>query len=269
MQLFLIISILATIKIATASTTTTCDNIVAGGWYKPGYIFQQGIPPTTETYQFILQPDFLSCNDIELLQQRCIARINQYRSGAIKFTGGKADPALGKPRQLLAAKSNAACMAATTLGELMLMDSGGGCGAGAHKLAWTCPLMQGSQGSTSCCPRHIDSPTLGEVTRVMHECLQQMWDQGLQPNSASTGHWKILKSPNYIYASCGFAFAKPISGRGNVVLINHNFASEFYGDATLSKRPTRMPSAYPTKKPTQYPTKKPSKMPSAYPSRRF
>ncbi|KAH9250869.1 hypothetical protein BASA81_011257 [Batrachochytrium salamandrivorans] len=205
------------------------------GYYYPnsagGYAYRSGQPQSDETYKYTLKPDFLQCDELVKLNEYCVKQINRYRSGELKFTGGKSDSALGNPKPLQEATLNAKCQAENNMGDLVLMGkASGNCGLGAHQNAWACQAMGGSQAQNACCPRNAGS-TYASVAAVLDGCLTQMWDEGLNP-SGVTGHWKNMKGPAYSFASCSFVFAKSSSG-GNVVHINQNFASAFNSTKAL------------------------------------
>ncbi|KAH9256912.1 hypothetical protein BASA81_004733 [Batrachochytrium salamandrivorans] len=243
--LLLVAALAASLQMASASSCSSFPQ----GYYASGSR-RSGAPPSTSTYSYTLKPDFLSCGDLQRLNEYCVSRINQYRSGQLKFTGGSSDSALGSPAPLSEAVGNRQCQAEITMGDFAMMGNGG-CGAGAHKNAWGCSAMGGSQGQNSCCPRSAGN-SYSSVAAALDGCLQQMWDEGL--GGSTTGHWLIMKSTSYSLASCGFAFGKASDG-SNTVLMSQNFAGSFNGVSA----PTAPPAPVTTKAPVAAATDAPTK----------
>ncbi|KAH9256909.1 hypothetical protein BASA81_004730 [Batrachochytrium salamandrivorans] len=251
--LLLVAALAASLQMASASSCSSFPQ----GYYASGSR-RSGAPPSTSTYSYTLKPDFLSCGDLQRLNEYCVSRINQYRSGQLKFTGGSSDSALGSPAPLSEAVGNRQCQAEITMGDFAMMGNGG-CGAGAHKNAWGCSAMGGSQGQNSCCPRSAGN-SYSSVAAALDGCLQQMWDEGL--GGSTTGHWLIMKSTSYSLASCGFAFGKASDG-SNTVLMSQNFAGSFNGVSAPTAPPAPATTKAPTKAPVAAVTKTPTKAPVA------
>lgn len=218
--LFLIVAYLHSV---TASPCLAFPN----GYYSPAsggvYNFIAGAPPTNAKYTYTLKPDFLTCDEVEKLNTYCVSRINRYRSGELKFTGNEADATLGSPKALKEAKENARCQAEISLGDFNLMASS--CGGGAHKNAWACKSMSGSQAQNACCDRNAGA-NYASTAKALDGCLQQMWDEGLDTFTGEKGHYRTMKNAAYVHVSCAFTFAKNSMG-ANVVNMQQNFASSF------------------------------------------
>ena len=57
-------------------------------------VYTVGTPPP-KSFRYTKRPAGLSCSDLTVAHEMCVARINEYRSGARKFTNQLADPTLG------------------------------------------------------------------------------------------------------------------------------------------------------------------------------
>jgi hypothetical protein len=163
--------------------------------------FHDGMPSAS----YVPLPPGMTHAELAQLQQDCIDRINLYRSGALKFTGGTSDPGVPKP-PLTHLMGNNSCSSASALGDLYVNGGGGGC-AGAHTNAFSCP--GGNSGQNSCCLR--SGATYAAVRAQLFSCLQQMWDEGIglpdnAPFTSSNGHWHNMRRATNLYAQCGFAF---------------------------------------------------------------
>jgi hypothetical protein len=67
------------------------------GYYSPNpYTYHAGVPAANDLYNFVLQPDFLTCAEIDAINTHCIAQINRYRSGELVFSNGESDEFLGR-----------------------------------------------------------------------------------------------------------------------------------------------------------------------------
>ena len=173
----------------------------------------------------VSRPATLSACELEKLHTECVARINKYRSGALKFSDGTDDSnvAAGLLEPLEEATGTNECSSQQAFGDLLKnVDGGGGC-AGAHHTAGTCP-SQGGWAQNSCCGRGGGSfgnnnviATYEAVRDELFGCLQGMWDEGIKVGPK--GHWETMRSPNYQVAHCGFAFTA--SGR---LMANQDFA---------------------------------------------
>ncbi|KAH9250918.1 hypothetical protein BASA81_011306 [Batrachochytrium salamandrivorans] len=261
-------------QVALASTCTAYPK----GYYSPSAGRINGVPATTAAYSYSLRPDFLSCAQVQDLNQYCVNALNKYRLGQV---AGQ-QPTGHTP--LVEVIANRQCVAEVTMGDFALMGSGQ-CGAGAHKNAYGCSALQGAQAQNSCCPRFVGN-TFGEVTQALDECLAQMYFNS--QNGGNPSHLQAIQNPSYKLVSCGFAFGKSTADGGNLALMNQNFATEQASGPTRSPTmkdpltgggilltpapmvfPTGRPTKTPTKRPTKAPTtKKPTKVPTAKPSKR-
>jgi hypothetical protein len=154
---------------------------------------------------YVPLPAGMTYGDLVQLQQDCVDRVNLYRNGTLKFTGGSSDPGVPKP-PLTHVMGNDVCAAEMALGDLFVNNGAGGC-AGAHTNAFSCP--GGNTGQNTCCFRY--GTTYSAVRAQLYSCLQQMWDEGigLADNStftSSNGHWYNMRRATNLYAQCGFAF---------------------------------------------------------------
>jgi len=211
-------------------------------------------PGPIQGQQFIKLPEGGTECELQTLQEHCVARINQYRTGVLTFTGGGID--CGIPNtNLTSASANAQCENELVLGDLYLNVLGhGGC-AGVHSSFQACPAMTGAVGQNACC---LDTyKSMSDVTNRLDACLQLMWDEGKGQDcanpvrSTAIGHWLNMRDPTYTYASCGFAF---LASGG--LLMEQNFASSFSpAPPTASVSPT-------TVNETPVPTFRPSDSPS-------
>ena len=163
------------------------------------------------------------------LHRDCVNRINEYRAGSITFSNGRTDclASNGTLRAYNHAVLEDQCHDEGALGDLVqFLTPGQGC---AHYTPWACTNFGGSQGQNSCCLRSGTSYSV--IQTALYDCLQQMWDEGENmpcdaPFNESTGHWQNMRSPNLIYASCGFAF----DSAGDLFMVQ-NFASSYSGTA--------------------------------------
>jgi len=124
-----------------------------------------------------------------------------YRAGHLKFSDGTSDSnVLAGLSPLKEETGNNQCSSHQTLGDhVRAQPSGYGC-AGAHFTAFTC-----ASGAQNSCCSWFKEPTYSGVKQRLFNCLQSMWDEGI--TAGQKGHWETMRSPNYEYASCGFAWA--------------------------------------------------------------
>lgn len=206
------------VSMPDAASGSGVVDFTARGYYRRSggsSTFTMGIPagyrrlPTGLTYTQLAQ-----------LQQDCIDRINQYRSGMLRFSNGTTDP--GVPRAALNhLMGNNACSSAQALGDMVINGGAGGC-AGAHSTSFSCPWT-GSVGQNTCCMR--TGATYATIQSQLYSCLQSMWDEGIgmAANAAYTsanGHWHNMRNSAFTQASCGFAF----DDRGRVWM-NQDFSA--------------------------------------------
>lgn len=240
------------LAITSRVDASTCS-AAPKGWYDSNGVFTAGVPPSSALYSFVLKPSFLSCEELESLNRRCVAKINGFRSGQIPFTGGIVDKNRGNPQPLLAATSNAACHAATELGDFSYRTAS--CTGFGKVNSYLCGALTANQARTITCPQDIE-PTFASVVSRMEAVLQSLWDQGSPNHSGVTTTYATLKSTAYSYVSCGFAFGKTTAGT-DVILMSHHFASEFSGEvgtAEPTKQPTTRQPTVSTLTPTAQPT---------------
>ena len=217
----------------TPTTTTTTTTLPGGpvavdftamGYYSSGAIFHAGMPSAS----YLPLPTVLTHAQLAQLQTDCIDRINGYRDGTFKFTGGSSDPGVPKPA-LTHLMGNDRCSSAQALGDLLVNNGAGGC-AGAHTNAFSCPLSGGG-GQNSCCAR--SGSTYSAIRAQLFSCLQQMWDEGIglpdnAPFTGANGHWHNMRNQNLHYAHCGFGFSA-----GGVVWMNQDFSGGAPGGVSL------------------------------------
>lgn len=180
----------------------SCVDYRTQGWMNYSK-FVSGLP-VDNVYTYTPLPTGLTPCDLEYLHNSCVNRINKYRSGELKFTGGGPDPAA--PPLLHYTKNNR-CANALSLGDFFVNDGQGIC-AGAHVNAFACPVP-GNSGQNTCCKR--SGTSVASIEATMFNCLQAMWDEGIgQPNnpawSPPIGHWLNMRSTSSNSVSCGFSF---------------------------------------------------------------
>lgn len=205
------------------SVNAVCVDYSADAYYPAkGSALVEGLPNDN----YVSRPATLSVCELEKLHTECVARINKYRSGALKFSDGTDDSNVVAGLQPLAeATGMNECSSQQALGDLFYnVENGGGC-AGAHHTAGSCPSKNG-WAQNSCCARGGGSfssnrviATYEDVRDELFDCLQSMWDEGINPGIK--GHWETMRSPNYQVAHCGFAFTA--SGR---LMANQDFARD-------------------------------------------
>jgi len=173
---------------------------------------------------FVSRPATLSACELEKLHTECVARINKYRSGALKFSDDTDDSnVVAGLLPLDEATGTNECSSQQAFGDLLQnVEGGGGC-AGSHHTAGSCP-WQGSYAQNSCCGRGGGSfgngnaiATYEDIRDELFGCMQQMWDEGV--TEGVKGHWLTMRNPGYRVAHCGFAFTA--SGR---LMANQDFA---------------------------------------------
>ena len=159
---------------------------------------------------FVDRPVSLSSCELEKLHTECVARINMYRKGQLKFTGGTEDQdVFNGIGQLAESTGSNKCSSEAALGDLMVnVESADGC-AGAHDHAFVCGA--GAQRQNSCCARgggaFGDSNKYVSYTDTkdqLFKCLQQMWDEGV--TTGQKGHWLTMKAEDVKHVSCGFSW---------------------------------------------------------------
>lgn len=244
--------LLITLAAASSASASTCSAHPQGYYSSNAYV--AGVPPpSTGGYQYTLQPDFLTCAEMASLNEYCVTRINQYRTGQVAFSNGSFDANFRGAAPVLEAVSNAKCQAEITLGDFV--TGNGWCG-GARSNAWACSSMRGWKAQNTCCPRNAGS-TYASVISALNGCLQHMWDKGMHP-AGGTAQCEAMKGTEFKYLSCAFAFAKTSFG-ANIVYINQNFASSFSGTSVAVPPTTRLPTPLPT---TRVPTRLPTRVPT-------
>jgi len=221
------------------SVNAVCVDYSADAYYPAkGSALVEGLP----NVDFVSRPATLSVCELEKLHTECVARINKYRSGALKFSDGTDDSNVVAPgglQPLAEATGTNECSSQQALGDLFYnVQNGGGC-AGAHHTAGTCP-WKSSYAQNSCCARGGGSfgqnqalATYEDVRDELFDCLQQMWDEGITPGQK--GHWETMRNPKYDVAHCGFAFTA--SGR---LMATQDFAGGFkdsYVSCSCSGKP--------------------------------
>lgn len=265
----------------------SCVDVQASQWYS---VFRGLTPyshkPTTDPiisgmpdymtwgkHNYVPRPSTMTDCELEQAHVYCIDRINQYRTGFLKFSNGKSDTTV--PSLLRTSSSYEKCSNEEALGDLVVSyvgkDTGetGGC-VGAHANAFKCPKGLYYTGQNSCCSNGDGAwgdwdttkfTTYVKVVERIDACLQAMWDegQGVDPICCETdcsvnggpkwytiGHWCNMRNKNAVYVSCGFAFTE--EGR---IVVNQNFGSAF---APLPTPSPTVPTFSPTPQPTLYPT---------------
>lgn len=211
-------------------------SVLPRGYYSSPTRYVSGAPPAS-SLKLVLQPDFLTCEEVERLNAHCVEQINRFRAGELRFTGGFADFHLGQLLPLRDASNNARCEAEAALGSFA--STGLNNCSVAKTPVNACGAMAGVWRQSTCCPRNAGG-TYASVRLALDTCLQEQFDQGLSMDEegARTADWLNIKSPTSAYASCGFAFGKTPSG-GNVVLMTQNYASRYSPQAGSStKAPT-------------------------------
>jgi len=182
---------------STDGTTVNgvCVDYTPEGYFSSRSTYQEGIPAT-----FVNRPATLSQCELEQLHVDCVDRINMYRSGALKFSDGTTDSNVAAGLSVLTELTgNNQCSSHQALGDLVRAKPlGFGCKAG-HYTAFSC----GGGAQNSCCAWHQET-TYSGVKRKLFDCLQAMWDEGINPGEK--GHWETMRSTSYTYASCGFAW---------------------------------------------------------------
>jgi len=200
-----------------------CVDYSAAAYYPAkGSALVDGLPGNG----FVSRPATLSTCELEKLHTECVARINKYRSGALKFSDGTDDSNVAEGLQPLEeATGTNECSSQQALGDLVQNVQGGGGCAGGHHTAGTCPSKSG-WAQNSCCGRGGGSfnsnrviATYEAVRDELFGCLQQMWDEGI--TEGIKGHWNTMRNPDYQVAHCGFAFTA--SGR---LMANQDFARD-------------------------------------------
>ena len=173
---------------------------------------------------FVSRPATLSACELEKLHTECVARVNKYRSGALKFSDNTDDSNVAAGLlPLEEATGTNECSSQQAFGDLFQNVQGSGGCTGAHHTAFNCP-WQGSYAQNSCCGRGGGSfgdgsaiATYEGVRDELFGCMQQMWDEGI--TEGVKGHWETMRNPNFRVAHCGFAFTA--SGR---LMANQDFA---------------------------------------------
>jgi len=185
------------------STDGTVVNELCVDYTVEGYFPSRGAALLGVPAGFATRPSTISPCELESLHRECVDRLNMYRSGQFKFSDGTSDSnVLAGLSPLKEETGNNQCSSHQTLGDHVRAEpSGYGC-AGAHFTAFTCA---GSGAQNSCCS-WFKEPTYIGVKQRLFDCLQSMWDEGITPGQK--GHWQTMRSPNYQYASCGFAWAE-------------------------------------------------------------
>lgn len=194
---------MARLLLMAVGSWASCVNYQSPGYMSNKQIISGMPPANAKTY--VTLPSGLTPCDLETLQNSCVNRINQYRSGALKFTDGTSDPGVPKPSINPYTQGNR-CSNAIAFGDLYLNGGAGGC-ASAHANAFAC--LGSASGQNACCYRR--GQTVAEIQSQLYGCLQQMWDEGegLQDNAAfsqTNGHWYNMRSTSNTYVACGFAF---------------------------------------------------------------
>jgi len=152
--------------LAIHSAQSSCMDVTAKGYFE-SKVYHDGLPPESFGRSYVTIPGQLSHCELEQLSQYCIDRINNYRTGVLKFTGGTSDPGVPKP-VMTQAKGYVSCSSAQAFGDMA--GSSGGC-ANAHANFGGC---RGS-GQNSCCFR--SGTSLDVIKSSLNGCLQQMWDE--------------------------------------------------------------------------------------------
>lgn len=198
----------------------------------PGNL-KNSVPASTNGKTFITRPPTLSECELEQLHRDCVERINEYRTGQLKFSDGTSDPKVDASVQgsgttipvLDEMTGTNECSSSQALGDLKInVEQGDGC-EGAHSTAGSCP---GHNAQNACCARGggafgwMSSPivTYDTIKETLFECLQDMWDEG-SPSYTGTdiGHWQTMRNEQYTEVSCGFAWTE--DGR---VWMNQDFS---------------------------------------------
>lgn len=216
-----------------------CVDYTGEGYFKAkGKALTRGLPSS----DFVHRPAQLSVCELEQLHSDCVARINKYRAGALKFKDGSDDDKVKTGlKPLVEATAGNRCSSQQALGDLHYnVRNGGGC-AGGHHTAFTCPWTR-STGQNSCCARGAGAfgvwdrnryETYSQVRDALYECLQMMWDEGVTPGQK--GHWETMRSPDFTYAHCGFAW----SAQGRVFM-NQDFSQGDPGQRRSAVEGTRV-----------------------------
>jgi len=220
---------------AEAELNALCVDYTVDGYYPQK---NAGFVPGMPGGDYIARPETISKCELEKLQNDCIGRINEYRSGLRTFKGDgrtndvaagppngdpNADTGIDPVEELTAGN---VCSSRQAMGDLVVNVNGGGGCAGTHHTFGTCP-KNGSSAQNSCCASGFGgdnwSPVkamnnYANIREALFQCLQGMWDEGEEDWAGPTGHYDTMRNNKYSYVSCGFAFNK--EGRA---MVNQDF----------------------------------------------
>src|ERR1700760_4328185 len=98
---------------------SACVNYSTLGFFNSS-IFQLGLPPPN-AFTYIELPPALTPCDLEYLHNICVERVNSYRSGQLKFTGGGSDP--GTRANLSYYTANYRCSNAIAFGDFYVNNN--------------------------------------------------------------------------------------------------------------------------------------------------
>lgn len=194
----------------------------AGGYYTSSGSRINGVPSG-----FTGVPGGIGASGLEELHEYCVAEINKYRDGTLKFSDGTTDSNVAAGLTALEHVTGVAqCSNEQSLGDLVENVAGNGGCAGSHATAFSC-TPRGSQGQNSCCGRGDGSwgswdtsvyDTVAKVKSELSSCLQSMWDEGIE--DGQKGHWETMRSTTFTKVACGFAWTT--SGR---IMMNQDFTT--------------------------------------------
>eukprot|EP00729_Bicosta_minor_P000350 gene350-15254_t len=206
-----------------AKSDSVCVDHTADGYYvAESGSFIQGFPGGG----IVPRPASISPCELAQLSQDCVERINSYRTGKLGFSNGIANLDLPLSLEPLREQTSGhQCSSRQAMGDLFEnVNRGGGACSGAHTAFQKCP-HKGLQlvGQNTCCGRggSVEGPTFmtyGNVKDELFDCLQSMWDEGIDGKSDENGNFMRMKNENFKYASCGFAWTD--SGR---IMMNQDF----------------------------------------------
>jgi len=201
--------------IAPSLADEVCPDYFGRGYFSDKN-YKSGLPSDTYVHRPVVDgsPTLSACELAEI-HTHCVTRINQYRSGALKFNDNTDDANVLSGLAPMSQNSGSQrCSSESALGDLLVQGGDRGCG-GAHANAFSC--MQGAQGQNSCCGYGVKVTVKG-IKERLDQCLQSMWDEGITPGQK--GHWETMRSKTYAYVSCGFAWSSE-----GLIFMNQDFSS--------------------------------------------